>query len=70
MTTKKQAKHNAIHTPIGLFISGLLLYATSYILFSLALGSGSYWQWMLMFVALVWGSKRIMRGLQVVTRRF
>lgn len=69
MGNKKGSKQQGIHGSISLFVSGLFLWVVAYVFFSLALGSASYWQWLLAIVSFIWGFKRIIQGFRLVSVR-
>jgi len=59
---KKQTKIHPAQTPGGFIVTGLLMWLIGYLLFLLAVDSGSLLQWFGVLVALVWGFIRITEG--------
>ena len=69
MGNKKQSNQKSLHESAKLFVSGIFLFVVAYVLFSLALGSASYLQWILAIASFVWGFKRIIQGFRMSTAR-
>lgn len=69
MAKTKQPVAHVFSTPLGNLISGLCLFAIAYGLFSIALGSGSYWQWAGCFVSFGYGISRIFAGFRTLAKR-
>lgn len=65
----KQLVAKLFNTPLRNFIGGLCLFLLAYALFSVALGSGSYWQWTGCFVALGFGLNRVFAGFRAFANR-
>lgn len=66
---KKWLMANIFNTPLRNFTGGLCLFALAYALFSVALGSGSYWQWTGCFVAFGLGLNRMLTGFHTFANR-
>ena len=65
MAKPKKKTTKRVHpaqTPAGYVITGLLMWVVGYLLFILAVDSGSYLQWAGVFTALVWGFVRVIEG--------
>lgn len=61
-TKKKQTKVHPAQTPHGYIVTGLIMWLVGYLLFILAVDSGSLLQWLGTLVAGVWGTVRIVEG--------
>lgn len=59
---KQQTKIHPAQTPGGYVVTGLIMWLIGYLLFLLAVDSGSLLQWLGVLVAIVWGSVRIIEG--------
>lgn len=59
---KKQVKLHPAQTPGGYIITGLIMWLVGYLLFILAVDSGSLLQWAGVAVAIIWGAVRIVEG--------
>lgn len=65
MARNTAKKHdNFLQQPIGYVASALILWIAGYILFSLAVDSGSILQWLGTIVAIVWGTVRFIKGIR------
>lgn len=60
--TKKTTQLNFWQKPAGYFVSTAVLLVAAYVLFSLAVDSGSILQWLGALVALLWGVARFIQG--------
>ena len=56
-----QRLHNFHQTKIGLLVFGLVELGLSYLFFSLAVNSGSLWQWTLAFILFVGFAQNFVR---------
>jgi uncharacterized membrane protein len=64
-TAKKKTANKKTHpvqTPGGYIVTGLIMWLVGYLLFILAVDSGSLLQWAGVFVAVIWGLVRIIEG--------
>lgn len=61
-TKKKQTKVHPAQTPHGYIVTGLIMWLVGYLLFILAVDSGSLLQWLGVLVAGIWGAVRIIEG--------
>ena len=62
--TKKHARF--LNQPVGYLLSAAVLFAAGYLLFSLAVDSGSIAQWAGVLLALVVGLIRLAQGLKLL----
>jgi hypothetical protein len=68
-TTKKSTKKSVVtkphpaQTPAGYVITGLIMWLVGYLLFILAVDSGSLLEWLGVLIAAGWGFIRVSEGL-------
>jgi uncharacterized membrane protein len=69
MATKGIMNHSFWQQPAGYFLTAVVLWIVGYILFSLAVDSGSILQWVGTLVAVIWGLGRFLQGVKRLIRR-
>lgn len=62
---KTTANIHPAQTPGGYVVTGIIMWIIGYVLLSLAINSGSMFQWAGFLVALIWGGVRIAQGIRM-----